>query len=160
MIIRRATYSDVPLADEIYQEAKAYMKDSGNPSQWRGDYPSGLDVRIGIERGVSYVACIEDEVVATFQFEIGNDPTYDKIYEGEWKSDAPYAFIHRIAVKYHGKGIADFIFSECYKLHPNLRIDTHRDNVPMQRVLLRNGFVPCGIIHLESGEERIAYQKQ
>ena len=44
-----------------------------------------------------------------------------------------------------GKGIIDFCFSECFKIHSNLKIDTHRDNIPMQKVLLRNGFEYCGI---------------
>jgi hypothetical protein len=29
----------------------------------------------------------------------------------------------------------------------------------MQRSLEKNGFARCGIIHLASGDERIAYQK-
>ncbi len=159
MEIRLATNEDITAADEIYRNAKEYMKKNGNPNQWRGDYPSGLDVELGIPSGVSYV--IEDlgEVVATFHFEIGREPTYDRIYEGEWENDAPYAFIHRIAVKYHGRGIVDFVFSECFKMWQNLKIDTHRDNLPMHRVLLRNGFTKCGVIYLESGEERVAYQK-
>lgn len=40
-----------------------------------------------------------------------------------------------------------------------VRIDTHRDNHAMQRLLLRNGYVRCGIIYLESGSERIALEK-
>ena len=98
-------------------------------------------------------------MVATFYFSIENDRTYDKIYDGEWVNTQPYAVIHRIAVKHHGKGIADFIYSECFKLHPNIKIDTHKDNLPMQRSLAKAGFKYCGIIYLESGEERLAYQK-
>jgi RimJ/RimL family protein N-acetyltransferase len=44
-------------------------------------------------------------------------------------------------------------------MHPNLKIDTHRDNIPMQKVLKRNGFSECGIIYIENGDERIAFQK-
>ena len=51
-------------------------------------------------------------------------------------------------------------WDEFYKsIQEAYQIDTHKDNIPMQRVLLRNGFVYCGIIHLENGDERIAYQK-
>ena len=53
----------------------------------------------------------------------------------------------------------DFCFNECFKMFPSLKIDTHKDNIPMQKVLLRNGFKFCGIIHLENGDERLAYQK-
>lgn len=39
-----------------------------------------------------------------------------------------------------------------------LRVDTHKDNVPMQKLIRRCGFVFCGIIHLSrSGDERVAF---
>lgn len=136
------------------------MKETGNPNQWKGEYPNGYDVEMGIKDGTSYVCEDDGEVVAGFYFETNaDDPTYRKIYKGAWKSDVPYAVIHRIAVKYHGRGIADFCFSECFKLFPNIRIDTHRDNTPMQKCLTKNGFEYCGVIYLKSGDERIAYQK-
>ena len=159
MILRKATPSDIEAADSIYAEAKRYMKESGNPTQWRADYPSGKDVSLGIATGVSYVCEEDGEVVATLHFSVGDDPTYAEIYGGAWLDSAPYAVIHRIAVKYHGRGIADFCYRECFKLFPNLKIDTHRDNIPMQKSLMKNGFVKCGIIYLENGEERVAFQK-
>ncbi|HNZ83431.1 MAG TPA: GNAT family N-acetyltransferase, partial [Sedimentibacter sp.] len=47
----------------------------------------------------------------------------------------------------------------CFEKCRNLKIDTHRDNIPMQNLLNKNGFIRCGIIYLENGDERIAYQK-
>ena len=41
----------------------------------------------------------------------------------------------------------------------NIKIDTHHDNKVMQHQLEKEGFVRCGIIKLENGEPRIAYQK-
>ncbi len=160
MIIRKATEADVCAAAKIYEDARAYMKASGNPNQWKGEYPNEMDVREGIKEGTSYVCEDAGEVVATFHYERNaNDPTYRKIYDGRWLSDEVYSVIHRIAVKHHGRGIIDFCFTECFKFFPSIRIDTHRDNIPMQRVLERNGFKYCGIIYLESGDERLAYQK-
>ena len=159
MFIRPATALDVAAADSIYKMAKTFMKEGGNPDQWTGDYPSGYDVELGIAEGVSYVCEDEGEVVAVFYFAEGPDPTYLNIYDGEWQSDEPYSVIHRVAVKHHGRGIIDFIFSECFGATGHLRIDTHKDNIPMQRVLARNGFVHCGIIYLENGDERIAFEK-
>ena len=40
----------------------------------------------------------------------------------------------------------------------NIRIDTHRNNRIMQHCIDRYGFTCCGIICLESGDERLAYQ--
>lgn len=160
MLIRKATTADVPAADEIYGKAKAFMRANGNPDQWNGEYPNGDDVLSGVADGTSFVCEDNGEVVATFYFKTDADePTYHRIDNGSWKSDEPYGVIHRIAVKHHGRGIIDFCFNECFKLQQNLRIDTHRDNAPMQRCLLRNGFEYCGIIYLESGDERLAYQK-
>ena len=159
MKIRKACFCDINEADAIYSAAKKFMHDNGNPDQWSGSYPSGEDVRDDIEKGIGYVCVDGDEVVAVFAFDVAREKTYDKIYDGEWKRDGEYAYIHRIAVKHHGKGIIDFCFSECFKIHSNLKIDTHRNNIPMQKVLLRNGFEYCGIIYLENGDERLAYQK-
>ncbi len=160
MIIRPATYADVAAAAKIYDDARQFMKETGNPSQWAGEYPNGYDVELGIAKGTSYVCENEGEIVATFHFEANaDDPTYRKIYEGEWKNSEPYGVIHRIAVKYHRRGIIDFCYGECFKIIPNLKIDTHRDNLPMQKSLNRCGFEYCGVIFLENGEERIAFQK-
>ena len=161
MRIRPATAADIDAAAKIYENARAFMKESGNPNQWSGGYPNEKDVEMGINNGTSYVCEDCGEIVATFYFERNaDDPTYRTIYEGSWKNDKPYAVIHRIAVKYHGRGIADFCFKECYKLLPNIKIDTHEDNIPMQKCLLRNGFEYCGVIYLANGDRRIAYQKE
>jgi len=160
MFIRLATEADIKAAESIYENARKFMAQSGNPTQWAGEYPNGYDVMLGIEKGTSYVCEDEGEIVATFHFEANaDDPTYRRIFDGEWKSNAPYGVIHRIAVKYHGKGIVDYCFNECFKIIPNIKIDTHEDNIPMKKCLVRNGFEYCGIIYLENGESRVAFQK-
>jgi len=159
MQIRRSTLSDIAAIGEIYSAAKRFMRENGNPDQWSKNGPDENSALSDLERGIGYVCDDGGEIVAVFAFEIGREPTYDKIYEGEWLNGEPYAYMHRVAVKRHGQGIIDFCFSECFKLHPNLKIDTHRDNIPMQRVLKRCGFRECGIIYLENGDERLAFQK-
>lgn len=160
MTIRPATHADVEAAHEIYEAARAFMKENGNPSQWGGTYPAREDIISGIDSGVSFVCEDDGEVVATFHFEMNaHDEVYERI-DGAWKNDEPYAVIHRIAVKYHGRGIVDFCFAECFRHFPNLKIDTHRDNIPMQKCLARAGFEYCGVVYLPDGSERLAYQKQ
>ena len=160
MLIRTSTESDIAAIAEIYSQAKKFMRDAGNKNQWDGEYPNGESAHQDIKDGIGYVCEDCGEVVAVFAFAAANEPTYDVIYDGAWLDGEPYAFIHRIAVKKHGMGIVDFCFSECFKTFSNLKIDTHKDNIPMQKVLLRNGFKYCGIIHLENGDERLAYQKK
>lgn len=159
MIIRKTQESDLADIEEIYASARKFMRENGNKNQWNSDYPNAKSAFEDMKNGIGYVCEDNGEVVAVFAFCIGIEPTYNVIYDGEWINSAPYAYIHRVAVKKHGTGIIDFCFCECFKMFPNLKIDTHRDNIPMQKVLARNGFKYCGIIHLQNGDERIAYQK-
>lgn len=161
MKIKLAEISDLALIKGIYESARAFMETSGNGSQWGKTYPPEELLISDINAGNLYTVCENNEILAVFFFKIGDDSTYLKIKDGEWKNDLPYGVIHRIAVSdfSHGKGVSrlcfDFAFSKC----GNLKIDTHRDNIPMQKALAKNGFEYCGVINLENGEERIAYQK-
>ena len=49
-------------------------------------------------------------------------------------------------------------FDFCRSNIDEVRIDTHRDNKTMQHVVTKHGFKRCGIIYLENGAPRIAYQ--
>ena len=158
MTIRKSLPSDIEEILAIYASAREFMKESGNPNQWAGGYPSRELIDKDIASGDSYVAEENGEIVATFFFKLGVDPTYVNIYEGEWLDDGDYGVIHRIAVKYHGRNIIGGVFDYCFGISKSIRIDTHRDNIPMQRSLSKNGFTRCGIIYLLSGDERIAYQ--
>lgn len=160
MEIRKAEFADLPRMMEIYAQARDYMRRNGNPTQWVNGYPSEEKIREDITAGESWLCTENGEILGVFCFFLHNDPTYDVIYEGSWLNDEPYGVIHRIAVAQHRRGVAsccyDFALSKC----TNLRIDTHRDNVPMQRSLQKNGFTRCGIIRLQNGDPRIAFQKQ
>ena len=159
MIIRKTTEKDIPEIDNIYAEAKRFMRESGNPNQWQSLYPNGDSARADIEKGIGYVGEENGEIVAVFAFGDDGEPTYDKIYDDAWLNEEKYAYIHRITVKYKGRGHVAECFDYCFSVTPNLKIDTHKDNIPMQKALARAGFVKCGIIYLENGEERIAFQK-
>jgi len=161
MIIRKTKETDVSAAERIYEDAKRFMREAGNHTQWSDGYPNRQTVIDDMKDGVGYVCEEDGKILAVFMYKEGNDPTYDKIYDGEWLDSAPYAVIHRIAVSQesHGKGVAAFCFNECFRKYPNLKMDTHRDNLPMQKALIRAGFEYCGIIYLENGDERLAYQK-
>ena len=159
MQIRKTVEADLPIIGEIYENAKRFMRESGNPNQWNQGTPNAETAREDMERGIGYVAVDGDEIVAVFMFSLDTEPTYADIYEGAWLTDESYGVIHRIAVKEQGRGIIGFCIDECFARCQNLRIDTHRDNLPMQRALQKRGFQYCGIIYLENGDERLAYQK-
>ena len=56
-------------------------------------------------------------------------------------------------------GVAAAVITWCLEHCESLRADTHADNKIMQHLLEENGFTKCGIIHVEDGTPRIAYQK-
>ena len=159
--IEKATIASLEQIMKIYDDARAYMRASGNATQWAGGYPAESLIRSDMEKGNLYLCMDEEEIVGVFYFAKENDPTYRNIYEGSWLNDEPYAVIHRVAVsrESHGKGVAAFIFDSCFEKWANIKIDTHRDNIPMQKSLEKRGFVRCGIIYLQSGDERIAFQR-
>jgi RimJ/RimL family protein N-acetyltransferase len=144
----------------IYADARAFMKENGNPNQWKDGRP-GKDTAEGdILAGKSYVCVNEGEIVAVFYFAIEHDPTYENI-NGGWQKDGVYGVVHRIARSRasSAKGASHFCLDWCFRQCGNLKIDTHQDNVPMRNLLAKLGFAHCGIIWLANGEERLAFQK-
>ncbi len=163
LFIRKAIPADLPDILRIYDEARSYMRTQGNPTQWTNGYPAENLIREDIAAARCHL-CVDrqsSEILGVFCFFIGDDPTYRRIDGGAWLNDAPYGVIHRIAVgaNAHRRGVASFCFAYAFAMCGNVKIDTHRDNLPMQHALEKNGFVRCGIIYLENGDERIAFQK-
>jgi len=159
MEIRLTALEEIDTVMNIYANARLFMRKNGNLNQWVNGYPGLELIKNDILNGNSYVCIDCSQVVGVFSFIQGIDPTYLKIYEGEWLNDGPYGVVHRIASTSHKKGVASYCLNWCLSKCKNLRIDTHRDNVVMQNLLTKNGFLKCGIIYLEDGSERLAYQK-
>ena len=158
MNIRKARMEELSSIDAIYENARAFMRKTGNMEQWAGGYPPIALIQKDIVSQRLYVCEEEGKLLGVFYFHQGEDPTYRRI-DGAWRNDSPYGVMHRVAVAEQGRGVASFCYAYCFAICGNLKIDTHRDNLPMQRSLEKNGFVRCGIIHLENGDPRIAFQK-
>lgn len=159
MEIRLAKIEALDKIKEIYDSAKTFMDKCGNQSQWINGYPQKELLAKNITDGDLYICAEEDKIVGVFCFfKNADDPTYRKIYNGKWLNDKPYGVIHRIAVVERGKGVASFCIKWCLERMPNIRIDTHKDNILMQKTILKNGFQYCGIIFTNNGTERLAYQ--
>ena len=95
--IRQSTLADLPVLMQLFESGKRIMRRSGNLRQWTGSYPSENVVAGDIHRGHSYL-CLDEtgRAVGTFAFIPGDDPTYARIYKGEWLDNThPYATIHR-----------------------------------------------------------------
>ena len=161
MNIRKANYKDLEEIRLIYQSARKFMSDNGNPNQWGNNNPPPSRTEEDLRENNLSVVEDDKDILAVFFYKYGDDPTYKIIYQGSWLNNSPYGVIHRIAVsdKARGKGIAGICFDFAYNQCKNLKIDTHKDNIPMQRALAKHGFKQCGIIHLVNGDKRIAFQK-
>ena len=158
--IRQAVVADLDRIMEIFEIAKVFMKQTGNPHQWINGYPQREYIMSEITSGHCRVCLSEEEkVIATFCFIPGPDVTYAQISDGEWLSDAPYHVIHRLASDGSCSGIAKTCIDWCGEYSFSLRADTHADNKVMQHLLEKNGFLRCGIIRVANGTLRIAYQR-
>lgn len=157
-MIRTALPGDWEDIMEIYAIARGFMKIAGNPTQWGDTFPPEELVREDLALKRNYVVELEGRVHAVFAMIPGIDPTYVEI-EGAWLNDAPYAAVHRVASRGEVKGLTGQILDWALEQHDNIRIDTHDDNIPMQRALKSAGFTPCGRIWCEDGTPRIAYHK-
>jgi len=164
MTIRKTTMDDLADVMQIYSEARAYMRETGNTEQWGGIHPPQALIEADIQKECSYVCQKDNKIVAVFYFNVEDDPSYGKI-DGSWIKDRPYGVVHRIAraADNTAKGSGAFCLDWCFTQYPNIRIDTHKDNGPMLTLLKRLGFKYCGIIWLAGGsadgDERMAFQK-
>ena len=159
MEVRKAKMEELDEIMGIFAHARKFMAEQGNPNQWGTSKPARETIEEDIKLGRSYV-CVEDEkIAATFFYLPGVDPTYVKIYDGEWLNQEDYGVVHRIASAGTVKGAGSFCINWAFEQCGNLKIDTHKDNIVMQNMLKKNGFSYCGIIYLLDGDERMAFQK-
>lgn len=163
MIFTYATKEDIDSIMTIINQAKKYFKDQGI-NQWQDGYPNYDSILVDVKNKESFVIKENDEVIATCMVSIQKEPTYKNIYEGKWLNQDPYLVIHRVAVRedMKGKQVASFMINQAIQMYPdlhNVRMDTHHDNISMQRLLEKNDFKYCGIIYLVSGDPRKAFQK-
>lgn len=158
-MVRLAKSADFDAIWSVYLDARAFMRQTDNPTQWGDFYPTKPMLMQDMEREELYVVEREGIICGVFLFAKGPDPWYAAI-AGAWKSDAPYSVIHRVAAKAGVKGI----FAECLSFavskDQHLRIDTHADNKVMQHVLEKNGFERCGVVYVDERKSpRIAYER-
>lgn len=156
--IRKAENADIDDVMACFDAARRFMRSYGNHFQWTGGYPSRELVENDIRKGICYVGEDGDgDIVLTFAFIIGEDPTYAIIEDGSWPDNEPYGTIHRLASNGICRGVLAAAIEFCLKHIDNLRLDTHRCNIPMLRGVDRLGFERCGIIYCIDGTPREAF---
>lgn len=163
MKIRKTELFEVDILMNIYEYARKFMAENGNPHQWgETKWPPKHVLINDIENGRSFV-CVNDnnEILGTFcyMYGINAEPTYNNIENGKWSKDIEYGVVHRIASN-GTKGVGTFCLNWAYEQCKYLRIDTHPDNKVMQNLLKKLGFKQCGEVHVvEDDNIRLAFEK-
>lgn len=161
MEIRLAHPNEVAAISQVLQDAKAFLAASGS-SQWQGDYPNQEDIFEDILNGHAYVAIVDGLLAAYAAVHRGKEAAYEAIYDGKWQHKNPiYTTFHRVAVAeaFRGQQIIQTFLQGLIEGQkgPDFRCDTHANNLAMQHILEKLGFVYCGKVPIDG--ERLAYQK-
>lgn len=148
---------------EIILEGMAFQRQQGF-TQWTKEYPNKDTISDDVKNEKGYVIKQNGDIAGYMCIDFSKEPAYDNI-KGEWRSDMPYAVVHRMAFdkKYRGIGLSETAFKMIDKLClekgiKNIRVDTHFPNLRMQHILKKNGFVNCGVIMFQGGE-KLAFDK-
>lgn len=147
-----------PQINDIFDKAQQYMRHNGNNVQWTNGYPQKQTVANDVADGCFYLICLNGRIVACFCMRPSPEPTYAKIYNGQWPDDEPYNVIHRLASDGTVGGIA-LLAIRFALAKGNLRIDTHEQNATMISILEKEGLTRCGTIYVTDGTPRIAFHK-
>lgn len=89
MRVRPATQADLEAVLLIYEGARRFMAQSGNPGQWGTRYPSRETVEADIAGERCYVCEEEGRLYAAFILVFGEDPTYRVIGRAHGRTTAP-----------------------------------------------------------------------
>ncbi|TCD54447.1 GNAT family N-acetyltransferase [Alloscardovia theropitheci] len=169
--VRKATIDDLPEIMNIVNDAKRLLKEDGS-SQWQNGYPNEFTFISDIDAGASYVITVDSHVAGTTMISFGEEAGYSAIHGGTVRYPVDeygqYAVLHRAAMSTHYRGmrLIDQFFKELFRVIDEhgtkvVRVDTHRKNFRMQRVLDRLGMTPCGFVTLDHDPEdpvRICYE--
>ncbi len=180
LAVRKTSLIDLAEVMQLFAQARETMATLGI-DQWQNGYPFEEDIRRDIEAGESYVVVLDGHIAGTFMLMERPEASYENI-EGAWRNDPeqPYAAIHRITVApafrashrtgTHKMSLTAEIMSFAKQktladgFTGGIRIDTHEGNIPMRKMLEKQGFEYCGVIYLkcpgqaEDGHARVAYQ--
>ena len=161
--LERAKLEECAQCVEIIRDGRAFQQEQGF-EQWTQEYPSVSLIEQDLREGGGYLFKIDGQSAGYMYLSFDGDSSYADI-DGAWRSDEPYAVVHRIALRRQmaGRGLSSAIFAAIESLCRArgvfcIRIDTDKKNARMQHVLEKNGFVRCGYVLFE-GDRKMAYDK-
>lgn len=162
MNYRKAKINEIEEINKMYEEGSFILKSRGI-DQWQGKNLPKASME-----NINSIYVLEDdgEIIAT-ALHLDYDSDYDEIFDGEWICDGgEYYAIHRFMTKHNvrNKGYAKLLLEEIEILakrnnKDSIRLDTHKDNIPMQKTLEKMNYEKCGVVYLYNGAPRLAYEK-
>lgn len=160
LFVRQAVNDDFESILSVYEKAREFMKNTGNPSQWGSTYPTKQMLENDLEKGQLFVVEHLGMVVGSFVFFVGIEPNYAYIENGEWAKNGEYGVLHKVASDGSVKGVFGSVLAFAKSKADYLRIDTHADNKVMQSLLDKNGFTRRGVVYMrDDGTPRFAYDR-
>lgn len=162
MLLRKAKMDEANSLYQCIEDARAYHNSMGFV-QWHPGYPTLATIKDDIEAGIGYTFTENNEIYGYCCIILGDEPAYHVI-DGAWKTERPYAVVHRMAFlrTARGKGFSGkaitLIKNFCieHKIEA-IRVDTQDANKIMQHILEREGFEYCGLITFDGGP-KLAYE--
>ena len=157
-LIRTAIINDLEVIASLAKIVRSDMVSKGL-NQWVGDYPNIDNFRSDLDKGGLFVLVEADKIVGSCSILKENDIAYKEVV---WNGKNALV-IHRILIDptYQGKGFGKEMVNFAYKKvlnegYDSLKIDTHPDNIKMQKMLKGLNFEFRGYL---ASINRLAYEK-
>jgi len=156
-MIRLAKESDL---DQIVLLAERTRKDMLRQGlkQWPGNYPNLDYFKNDLSQEGLYIYKEGETILASITLLLRNDPPYEEL---SWRGTHSLV-IHRLVVRpdVQRQGIGRKMFSFATQLatengYDSILVDTHPDNIKMQRLIQTSGFEYVGYL---SSINRLAYE--
>lgn len=162
-LLQLAEMRDIETAVSLINDGRQYLKEQGS-DQWQNGYPDAEIIREDILCRRGYFITDGDDKLAYLCLDFKGEPAYTDI-KGKWKSNQPYAVIHRVAVSRDkvGNGLSAAIFHLSEELCRekgiySMRADTDLKNKIMQHILKKHGFEYCGTVWFVDSD-KLAFEK-
>jgi Acetyltransferase (GNAT) family. len=162
MEMRPANRHEAECCYQCIEDARKYHQSLGF-EQWHPDYPTLNTILDDIAQGIGHVFIRDNEIIGYCCIIFGDEPAYQEI-EGAWKTNKPYAVVHRMAFssEARGKGLSheafELIRNFCRSNHIDaIRADTQEETKSWQHLFNREGFAYCGLVQFDGGP-KLAYE--
>ena len=165
MIIRRATFDDIPQIMNLVTDVVPVMIAAGN-FQWGNDYPNARVFTEDVQLNQLWVAEIEGSIAGVSAITTDQD---DEYADAGLDITETAIVTHRLAVNIHyqGRGVAAALLQQAEtealdRGIKTLRIDTNMANQATQKLFPKLGYTLAGEISLKTrpGLRFLCYEKR